>query len=668
MEQRTGTEVGTEIEAETETGTEAETEAGTEVGTEIETETRTGTEVETEIEAETETRTGTEVETEIEAETETGTEAETEAGTEDRSRDRDRSRNRDRDRSRDRDRNRDKDRDRSRDRNTDRDRDRSRDRRKSRDSSRDSSEGKKDRDRKDADPKAAPIQNPVPRAVPKKEPSGMFKDLLERHDTGDIDEHEIKLLKKMKLQRNWFMPPEELFMAQEGTKVVVRKGDTVVDTVSLDGSPYYLMGKDANVAEIACEHPTISRVHCVLYFEEGNKINLMDLSSTHGTYVNKTKLAPMEPYLLGPSSTFHLAQSGRMYHLDLPKPISEKKLRKKEDALRKKQAMEAVLASAGPKRDEAAVRAEAKEREAALAQQLQAEREAKKAAAEKVRLSEELEAERKTKAVENTAAQEKKNKEQENVLMERKRNLEKELQLAKVERETKEQEARERASREEEEKKQRETAAEDNEVSDIEDIKEKLDVLEEQRVSKKLASLLLKPDAAWGAEEGWVKAEHLLQELQSGITIQHLKEFAEYDAHHRFRIKKLCGVYYLQSSDTKQYYDNAVQTSPFTPTGPLIHGTTLKAWKAIQKQGLTPIKRTYLYFAAELPSEPGRIEGLSKAAEVYIYLDAAKAHADGIAFLSTPTAVCSAGKKGVIKAKYITKAVSVKTGDALSKK
>lgn len=53
-----------------------------------------------------------------------------------------------------------------------------------------------------------------------------------------------------------------------------------------------------NTCDVLCEHPSLSRYHSVLQYSNGSNakypkgLYLIDLGSTHGTFINKTKLEP----------------------------------------------------------------------------------------------------------------------------------------------------------------------------------------------------------------------------------------------------------------------------------------------------------------------------------------------------------------------------------------
>ncbi len=78
----------------------------------------------------------------------------------------------------------------------------------------------------------------------------------------------------------------------------VLKGGVMKNTIDLDKKPFYLFGRMEG-CDVIMEHPSISRYHAVVVYR-GKSTNenstksegfyIMDLGSTHGTFVNKTEL------------------------------------------------------------------------------------------------------------------------------------------------------------------------------------------------------------------------------------------------------------------------------------------------------------------------------------------------------------------------------------------
>lgn len=91
-------------------------------------------------------------------------------------------------------------------------------------------------------------------------------------------------------------------------KLFVFKGGDIVDTVDLNLRSCWLVGRDAGVANVLAEHPSISKQHAVIQFrymdrtyEFGDRVGrvkpyLLDLESANGTTLNDARV-PQSRYL-----------------------------------------------------------------------------------------------------------------------------------------------------------------------------------------------------------------------------------------------------------------------------------------------------------------------------------------------------------------------------------
>ncbi|XP_064603033.1 uncharacterized protein LOC135468616 isoform X2 [Liolophura sinensis] len=78
----------------------------------------------------------------------------------------------------------------------------------------------------------------------------------------------------------------------------------------------------------------------------------------------------------------------------------------------------------------------------------------------------------------------------------------------------------------------------------------------------------------------------------------------------------------------------------------VIHGTYLKNWESIKKQGLCRMSRNHIHFAPGEPGMDGVISGMRKSCEVLIFLDLKTALRDGMEFfLSSNNVILSPGDK-----------------------
>lgn len=88
----------------------------------------------------------------------------------------------------------------------------------------------------------------------------------------------------------------------------------------------------------------------------------------------------------------------------------------------------------------------------------------------------------------------------------------------------------------------------------------------------------------------------------------------------------------------------------------VVHGTTTKAWTAIQAHGLSRMTRLHIHFATGLPGASGLISGMRHSCDVFIHLDLARALADDLRFyVSTNKVLLSPGNEdGFILPQYFS--------------
>jgi len=98
----------------------------------------------------------------------------------------------------------------------------------------------------------------------------------------------------------------------------------------------------------------------------------------------------------------------------------------------------------------------------------------------------------------------------------------------------------------------------------------------------------------------------------------------------------------------------------------VVHGTYRAAWPAIEKGGLSRMKRRHVHFATAV--DPSRvISGMRATADVLVYLDAPRALTAGLQlFRSENGVILSPGfADGRVPAALFAKVVDVKSGEVL---
>ncbi|OWZ10742.1 hypothetical protein PHMEG_00016358 [Phytophthora megakarya] len=101
-----------------------------------------------------------------------------------------------------------------------------------------------------------------------------------------------------------------------GIYLEVIKGGVVVDQLQLPiraDRSYVVAGRMETVCDLALAHPSISRVHAALQFDEQGALFLYDLRSTHGCFVNKRRVLAQEFVRLHIGDVLVLGESSRLY-------------------------------------------------------------------------------------------------------------------------------------------------------------------------------------------------------------------------------------------------------------------------------------------------------------------------------------------------------------------
>lgn len=115
-----------------------------------------------------------------------------------------------------------------------------------------------------------------------------------------------------------YSPPEWSATGRNvfGIYLEVIKGGVGVDTLQLprsDGCSYVVAGRMETVCDLALAHPSISRVHAALQFDEQGALFLYDMRSTHGCFVNKKRVLAEEFVRLHIGDVLVFGESTRLY-------------------------------------------------------------------------------------------------------------------------------------------------------------------------------------------------------------------------------------------------------------------------------------------------------------------------------------------------------------------
>jgi pSer/pThr/pTyr-binding forkhead associated (FHA) protein len=89
----------------------------------------------------------------------------------------------------------------------------------------------------------------------------------------------------------------------------------------IDEKKYYLFGRNPDLNDFDVNHASCSRVHAALvYHKHLQRMFLLDLDSTHGTFVGSVRLEGQKPTQIPLDSSFRFGASTRVYTLR-EKPI-----------------------------------------------------------------------------------------------------------------------------------------------------------------------------------------------------------------------------------------------------------------------------------------------------------------------------------------------------------
>ncbi|XP_055937381.1 nuclear inhibitor of protein phosphatase 1-like [Argiope bruennichi] len=101
-----------------------------------------------------------------------------------------------------------------------------------------------------------------------------------------------------------------------GLHLDVLKVDKLIQKLMIDEKKCYLFGRNPELNDFCIDHASCSRVHAALvYHKHLNRTFLVDLGSTHGTYIGSIRLEPHKPTQLPVDSKFHFGASTRIYIL-----------------------------------------------------------------------------------------------------------------------------------------------------------------------------------------------------------------------------------------------------------------------------------------------------------------------------------------------------------------
>jgi 2'-phosphotransferase len=130
--------------------------------------------------------------------------------------------------------------------------------------------------------------------------------------------------------------------------------------------------------------------------------------------------------------------------------------------------------------------------------------------------------------------------------------------------------------------------------------------------------------------EGYIlMSDLMLQPEMKDISIEDIKFIVENNDKKRFSLKEDLNTnkLYIRANQghSKEIGDKISDSMLLKeikePLQICIHGTNLKAWKIIEKEGLSPMKRKHIHLAMGLPDDSNVISGMRTSAKVIIHID-----------------------------------------------
>lgn len=114
-----------------------------------------------------------------------------------------------------------------------------------------------------------------------------------------------------------------------GLHLDVLKDGKLIQKLMIDEKKCYLFGRNPQMNDFCVDHNSCSRVHSALVYHKNlSRAFLVDLGSTHGTYIGNVRLEKHKPTQLPVDSSFHFGASTRKYLIRErpqagPRPIME---------------------------------------------------------------------------------------------------------------------------------------------------------------------------------------------------------------------------------------------------------------------------------------------------------------------------------------------------------
>lgn len=161
-------------------------------------------------------------------------------------------------------------------------------------------------------------------------------------------------------------------------------------------------------------------------------------------------------------------------------------------------------------------------------------------------------------------------------------------------------------------------------------------------------------------EDAYVPLSEVLDQTQmEGVNESDILHIVDINSKKRYEVLVENNIKYIRATQghSKSVGDHINQEQLMkvitTPYEKCLHGTNRKSWELIKKTGLKRMARQHIHLINSEPSDKNVVSGARSSSTVLIYIDMARAMADGIVFyLSSNGVILTEGVDGTLDPKY----------------
>ncbi|CAD6186315.1 unnamed protein product [Caenorhabditis auriculariae] len=123
---------------------------------------------------------------------------------------------------------------------------------------------------------------------------------------------------KIEDEKDKFPIPKWAVTPTTGAHLDVYKGSQLIQKLMIDEKHAYYFGRNNKQVDFAVEHASCSRVHALLlYHGVLKRFALVDMESSHGTFIGNVRISPLTVVFIDIGSQFQLGASTRKYAVRL---------------------------------------------------------------------------------------------------------------------------------------------------------------------------------------------------------------------------------------------------------------------------------------------------------------------------------------------------------------